>query len=221
MALDLISAQPLQEMELVGERVVSNLEMGTTSGKDCLMEEIIQQARTGDNTPPGVLPSELDEEFPPLSKEGLRDAKEKERNRGGGGREAGGTLEQQPKRKMDKYKEGLTGNLNSKGESNRWAGGKNYRESLVDGGKLRANSPISFEPGKIKKLGVQGESNGLPSIQFSGEETAYLAEQLGYAVVGKFSHSIPSSFHLQRAFQGMKFLGEYSWKYINAKHVLV
>ena len=48
-----------------------------------------------------------------------------------------------------------------------------------------------------------------------------MAGKLGYAVVGKFSHSIPSSIHIQRALQGMRFIGEFSWKYINAKHVLI
>ena len=68
---------------------------------------------------------------------------------------------------------------------------------------------------------MPAETSGLPLIHFSGDETSFLAEKLGFAVVGKFSHSIPSSMHLQKAFMGMKFVGEFSWKYTNAKHVLV
>lgn len=109
----------------------------------------------------------------------------------------------------------------SRGEGSKGTGFKSYKSSLADGGVSRGNLPVSFDPKKIRKMGIVGESSGLPSIHFSGVETSYLAEKMGYAVVGKFSHSIPSAFHLQRAFMGMKFAGEFSWKYINAKHVLV
>lgn len=44
---------------------------------------------------------------------------------------------------------------------------------------------MSFEPEKIKKMGVLGETFGLPSIQFSSAET--------------------SSMHIQRALVGMRF----------------
>ena len=40
-------------------------------------------------------------------------------------------------------------------------------------------------------------------------------------MVEKFSHSIPSGHQIQNALQGMKFSGEFSWSYINAKHILV
>lgn len=66
-----------------------------------------------------------------------------------------------------------------------------------------------------------GQSSGVPSIYFSGFDTSFLAEKLGYVVVGKFSHSLPAGHQIQKAFQGMKLVGEYSGNYINAKHILV
>ena len=100
-------------------------------------------------------------------------------------------------------------------------GGRNYKASVTNNFKMRDRDPVSFEPDKIRKIGILGESSGLPSIYFSGSDTSYLAEKLGHAIVGEFSHSKPSAFQVERALQGMRFVGEYSWSYINAKHILI
>ncbi|XP_047978997.1 uncharacterized protein LOC125220907 [Salvia hispanica] len=62
---------------------------------------------------------------------------------------------------------------------------------------------------------------GKPSIYFSGEDTQFLAERMGHTIIGKFSHSIPSSHQIQKCLSNMKFIGGFSWKYINAKHVAI
>ena len=56
------------------------------------------------------------------------------------------------------------------------------KRSLVDILKENINDLV---PEKIKKIGIAG----LPSIYFSGSETTFLAERLGFSVVGKFSGS--------------------------------
>ncbi|XP_042056286.1 uncharacterized protein LOC121800861 [Salvia splendens] len=142
------------------------------------------------------------EEFPPLSKDNLRSGKGKETFRGAGGKEMPRMGENQNKEKSSKNNGGPIPNAD-------------------DGPNSWGKQPVSFEPEKMRKMGVQGECSGLPSIHFSSEKTSYLAEKMGHAIVGKFSHSISSSQHIQNAFIGMRFKGEFSWKYINAKHVLI
>lgn len=44
---------------------------------------------------------------------------------------------------------------------------------------------------------------------------------MGHAIVGKFSHSIPSPQQIQKALNNIKFVRNFSWKFINAKHILV
>ena len=83
------------------------------------------------------------------------------------------------------------------------------------------NGPQVFVPEKIQNIGYASLSNGIPSIYFSGAEIQKLADNVGYAIVGKFSHSIPASFQIQKALDNIKFGRSFSWKYINAKHILV
>lgn len=44
---------------------------------------------------------------------------------------------------------------------------------------------------------------------------------MGHAIVGKFSHSIPSPQQIQKALNNIKFARDYSRKFINAKHILI
>ncbi|XP_042065547.1 uncharacterized protein LOC121809061 [Salvia splendens] len=83
------------------------------------------------------------------------------------------------------------------------------------------NGPLPFEPSKIKSMGFASSSNDIPSIYFSGSETKQLADNLGYAIVGKFSHSIPATYQIQKSLDNMRFARGFSWKYINAKHILI
>ncbi|XP_042012187.1 uncharacterized protein LOC121760613 [Salvia splendens] len=79
----------------------------------------------------------------------------------------------------------------------------------------------AFVPENILNIGYATTSNGLPAIYFSSSETQKLATRLGHAIVGKFSHSIPASHQIQKALDNIKFSRGFTWKYINAKHVLV
>ena len=44
---------------------------------------------------------------------------------------------------------------------------------------------------------------------------------MGHAIVGKFSHSIPSSSQVQKALSNIKFKRDFNWNYINAKHIII
>ena len=44
---------------------------------------------------------------------------------------------------------------------------------------------------------------------------------MGHAVVGKFSHSIPSSNQVQKMLENIKFTTGITWNYINAKHIII
>ncbi|XP_042038356.1 uncharacterized protein LOC121784258 [Salvia splendens] len=83
------------------------------------------------------------------------------------------------------------------------------------------NEPHVFEPNKIKNISFASVNNGVPAIYFSGVDTRQLAENMGNAVVGKFSHSIPASHQIQKALDNIKFSKGMTWKYINAKHILI
>ncbi|XP_042009085.1 uncharacterized protein LOC121757635 [Salvia splendens] len=81
--------------------------------------------------------------------------------------------------------------------------------------------PQAFEPEKLNNIGFASVSNGIPTIYFSGAETQKLAESMGHAIVGKFSHSIPTGLQIQKSLEGVKFRRGFSWKYFNAKHILI
>ena len=70
-------------------------------------------------------------------------------------------------------------------------------------------------------MGSVSLNNNRPAIHFSAEETHSLAKNMVHAIVGKFSHGIPSSRQIQRALEDIKFSYGYTWKFINAKHVLI
>ncbi|XP_042056295.1 uncharacterized protein LOC121800869 [Salvia splendens] len=88
-------------------------------------------------------------------------------------------------------------------------------------GKPSNEGPQVFIPEKIQNIGYATTSNSIPAIYFSGAETQKLATSLGHAIVGKFSHSIPASYQIQKALDNIKFCRGFSWTYINAKHTLI
>ncbi|XP_042016200.1 uncharacterized protein LOC121764210 [Salvia splendens] len=85
----------------------------------------------------------------------------------------------------------------------------------------KLDGPQVFKPESIQKIGYATTSIGVPAIYFSGAEIQKLATSLGHAIVGKFSHSIPTSHQIQKALDTIKFRRGFTWKYINAKHILV
>ena len=81
--------------------------------------------------------------------------------------------------------------------------------------------PQTFDPEKIQTMGHVGLSNGKPSIFFSCEENKKLADNMGYVIIGKFSNSFPTAQQIQKALNNIKFIRSFSWKYINARHILI
>lgn len=44
---------------------------------------------------------------------------------------------------------------------------------------------------------------------------------MGYVIIGKFSNSFPTAQQIQKALNNIKFIRSFSWKYINARHILI
>lgn len=80
LALDMISAQPLQDMAFVGVQTPLLLE-GEGSGKDSCMEDLVQEVG-GEGSPLGSA-----EDFPPLSFGGGKAANAEAKNKEGGDRQ--------------------------------------------------------------------------------------------------------------------------------------
>ncbi|XP_042034801.1 uncharacterized protein LOC121781156 [Salvia splendens] len=83
------------------------------------------------------------------------------------------------------------------------------------------NGPQVFAPDKLQTIGLAMVSNGIPAIYFLGVEIQKLAENMGHGIVDKFSLSIPSVGQIQKALNNIKFQCGFTWKYINAKHILI
>lgn len=99
----------------------------------------------------------------------------------------------------------------------------NAKRSMADVLKGAENpvGPIAFKPSEITILGQPGEHEGKPLLSFLPADIASFAGQIGRAVVGKFSHSIPPSHHIDKALGNIKLSGSISWKFLNAKHILI
>ena len=85
----------------------------------------------------------------------------------------------------------------------------------------RIRAPKLLIQRRSKTMGHVGLSNGKPSIFFSCEENKKLADNMGYAIIGKFSNSFPTAQQIQKALNNIKFIRSFSWKYINARHILI
>lgn len=83
------------------------------------------------------------------------------------------------------------------------------------------NGPIAFDRSRIREIGTVGVKEGKPLLTFSAADTAMLAEQLGLALVGKFSHSIPAPNRIQNALGKINLTGKLSWKFLNVNHILI
>lgn len=81
--------------------------------------------------------------------------------------------------------------------------------------------PQVFDPEKISDIGYATLSNGISALYFSAAETKKLEDNMGLAIVGKFSHSIPATYQIQKALTNIKFKRGVTWKQINAKHILI
>lgn len=226
-ALDLCEAQSLQNMDFLKKGSGKEVEvLGANAWKG--MEGLMGPGMNVSSPQKFPLGGKfLEEDFPPLSKEINTRGKSKTSTQGEGKQGRAGKMEGNLERGADAgsgrpfVAESGTFFVRQQHFHVQGSNGVGQKQSLADMLKAGEKDPVMFEPDKIKRIGVVGERSGLPAIYFSGSDNTYLAEKLGHAVVGKFSHSIPSSQQIQKALQGLKFWGAYSWSYINAKHVLI
>ncbi|KAL0406373.1 UNVERIFIED_CONTAM: hypothetical protein Slati_3951200 [Sesamum latifolium] len=79
----------------------------------------------------------------------------------------------------------------------------------------------SFQNSEIKTMGTATSFRGEPGIRFSKEETDLLAERLKFALIGKFSHGLPSLNFLKNRLIKLDLRGSVSVGAINLKHVLI
>ncbi|KAL1551886.1 hypothetical protein AAHA92_19674 [Salvia divinorum] len=83
------------------------------------------------------------------------------------------------------------------------------------------DGPILLNHKRAEKCGEVRLVEGKPCLFFSADESSDLAGRLGPAIVGKFSHSIPTVPQIQKALGNLKLVGTMSWNFLNAKHVFI
>ncbi|KAL1537880.1 peroxidase [Salvia divinorum] len=84
-----------------------------------------------------------------------------------------------------------------------------------------SEGPILLDHARAEKRGEVRMIEGTPCLFFSTDESTDLAGRLGPAIVGKFSHSIPTAHQIQKALGNLKLVGTMSWNFLNAKHVFI
>lgn len=70
-------------------------------------------------------------------------------------------------------------------------------------------------------FGLVSKYKGKPGIIFSEEEINFLAQPLKFALVGKFSHGLPSLKFLRQKFESLGLKGSFTIGAINFKHILI
>ncbi|KAL1531388.1 peroxidase [Salvia divinorum] len=84
-----------------------------------------------------------------------------------------------------------------------------------------AEGPVLLDHVRAQKRGEVRIVEGKPCLFFSTDESTDLAGRIGPAIVGKFSHSIPTAHQIQKALGNLKLVGTMSWNFLNAKHVFI
>ena len=74
----------------------------------------------------------------------------------------------------------------------------NPSAGLKSGGASKTE-PVNLDADQDKEIGTAGSSEGVPLLTFSNEETQFLANKIGHAIIGKFSHTIPTRQQIQKA----------------------
>lgn len=178
MMLDLSEAQPLQDMSFLqtkGNLEVrkgpERMEIENVSAKWAKLTEInLEEQLLGGKFLYG--------EFPPLNKEAFKNGKNKKVPpmvvQKGKETQEGGEVQGE----VPKVTRPPVAHQNVKAGDPRGKNGVMYRQ-FADILKAGEKEPIFFEPEKIRRMGIVEESSGLPSIYFSGSDTAFLAEKLG------------------------------------------
>ncbi|KAK4413123.1 hypothetical protein Salat_2959500 [Sesamum alatum] len=70
-------------------------------------------------------------------------------------------------------------------------------------------------------MGIRTESQGLPKIQFSVEETERLSEHYKFAIIGKFSHGFPPYRNMHRLLSTLKLKEPFTVTMINNRYALI
>ncbi|KAL1555390.1 peroxidase [Salvia divinorum] len=98
-----------------------------------------------------------------------------------------------------------------------------FKRSMAD--VLRSGQstegPILLDHARAQKRGEVRMIEGKPCLFFSTDESTDLAGRIGPAIIGKFSHSIPTAHQIQKALGNLKLVGTMSWNFLNAKHVFI
>ncbi|KAH6759640.1 hypothetical protein C2S51_000189 [Perilla frutescens var. frutescens] len=81
-----------------------------------------------------------------------------------------------------------------------------------------ASGPSNLSP---KKIGTQYYYEGKLALHLFDTDTLSLIGSLELVVVGKFSQEIPNAEQIAKALGNLKLTGKLSWKFLNAKHILI
>ncbi|KAL8527088.1 hypothetical protein ACS0TY_005095 [Phlomoides rotata] len=65
------------------------------------------------------------------------------------------------------------------------------------------------------------ECGGTPVLVFSSTATESLAKDLKLALVGKFSHALPSGKQVANGIHALNIEGGFSWSFLNSRHILL
>ncbi|KAH6767718.1 hypothetical protein C2S52_018701 [Perilla frutescens var. hirtella] len=71
----------------------------------------------------------------------------------------------------------------------------------------RHNGPIMFNSSTIKDIGPIEVRDGTPVLLFNSNDHDFLAGRMGLALVGKFSHAIPSPANIEKALRNIQISG--------------
>lgn len=77
--------------------------------------------------------------------------------------------------------------------------------------------PIPFDKSRVRVIGSSGVTNGKPSLKFLADESTALAGKVGLALVGKFSHTIPSPHIIDKALGNINLVGALTWKFFECE----
>ena len=100
------------------------------------------------------------------------------------------------------------------------AAGKEVGDESSKGADFTPSS-MNLQSGKVQGLGTSGNYEGIPSLSFSNEEMKILADKIGYATIGKFSHYTLLPHQIQKCLANIKFEDGFKWKSMNSKHILI
>ncbi|KAL0288949.1 UNVERIFIED_CONTAM: hypothetical protein Scaly_2715800 [Sesamum calycinum] len=79
----------------------------------------------------------------------------------------------------------------------------------------------TFQDDTMRRIGLDSSFKGEPGIIYSSEETAELVARLKFALVGKFSHGLPSLNFLRIHIVKLGLKGNVTVGRLNFKHVLI